>query len=215
VGHADRDRGWLAALRGDIAAAETMLAGLQDLRASEDPQDKAAASILEAFTAAARHQSQDTLRHARDTLAYADALGISSEFLRWAWPLAARTAHDLADTTATDELLAMLDPCEPGHLTRMQWAERDLARVRRSARDGDQGAAVSFAAVVTSLREQSTPYHLAHGLLDHADYLMRQGDDGAAAAASEEARGIASRLRCRPLLDRAADLAPAEPRVRA
>ena len=33
-------RGWLAALRGDTATAETMLAGLKDLRASEDPQDK-------------------------------------------------------------------------------------------------------------------------------------------------------------------------------
>ena len=72
-------RGWLAALRGDTATAETMLAGLQDLRASEDPQDKAMISLVEAFTAAARHQPQDALRHARGTLAHADALGISHE----------------------------------------------------------------------------------------------------------------------------------------
>ena len=42
---------------------------------------------------------------------------------------------------------------------------------------------------------------------------MRQGDTQAAAAAVEEARGIAERLRCQPLLDRAADLTPAMPRI--
>jgi hypothetical protein len=31
-------RGWLAALRGDALGAETLLAGLQDLRASETPK---------------------------------------------------------------------------------------------------------------------------------------------------------------------------------
>jgi hypothetical protein len=44
---------------------------------------------------------------------------------------------------------------------------------------------------------------------------MRQGDDGSADTAVEEARVLANRLRCQPLLDRAADLAPAEPGVRA
>ena len=68
---------------------------------------------------------------------------------------------------------------------------------------------------VSSLRELSTPYHLAHGLLDYARYLLLQGDAEAAAAAVGEARDIASRLRCQPLLDRAADLMAAEPRVRA
>lgn len=61
----------------------------------------------------------------------------------------------------------------------------------------------------------STPYHLAHGLLDYAEYLARQGDANGVAAAAEEARGIACLLRCQPLLDRAADLTPAESRMRA
>src|SRR5262249_59274104 len=102
-------RGWLAALRGDADPAETMLGALRDLQASEDPQDKAKISIAEAFTAAARRQSGGALRHARDTLSHVDALGITHECLCWAWPLAARTAHDLGDTTAIGELLALLD----------------------------------------------------------------------------------------------------------
>jgi len=83
-------------------------------------------------------------------------------------------------------------------------AERDLARAR--LRDGD--AAEAFAAAVKSLREQSTPYHLAHGLLDHAEYLLASGDGPAAAAAIDEARDLAARLRCQPLLDRALQDSP-------
>jgi tetratricopeptide (TPR) repeat protein len=149
--------GWLAALRGDTATAQTLLAALADLRASEDPQDQALISIVEAFTAAARHQPEDALRRARATLAHAGALGIGHEFMRWVWPLAARAAHDLGDTAATGELLT---------------------------------------------------------LLDQADHLTRLDDTDAAAAAVGEARDIARRLRCQPLLDRAAAFTSARTRAR-
>ena len=139
------------------------------------------------------------------------ALGISHEALRWAWPVAARAAHDLRDTAASGELLTLLDDCQPGHLAPMLRAERDLARARLAADDGDPAAAASFGAAIGSLRELSTPYHLAHGLLDHAQHLMRLHDAEAAEAALGEARDIAGHPRCQPLLDRAADLTPAEP----
>ena len=206
-------RGWLAALRGNADTAETMLAALPDLRVSEDPQDKSMISLVEAFTAAARRQPQDALRHARGILAHAGALGISHNQMRWAWPLAARAAHELRDTTATRELLALLDSHQPGHLPPMIRAERGLARARLAARDGDPVAAASFAAAISSLRDLGTPYHLAHGLLDHAQPLLRQNDSDAAALAIGEARDIAALLRCQPLLDRASDLTPAEPRI--
>ena len=202
-------RGWLAALRGDSATAQTMLAAMPDLRASEEPQDKARISVVEAFAAAARGQPQDALRLARGTLAHVGALGISSEHLRWAWPLAARAAHELGDTAATGELLALLDACQPGHLAPMQRAERDLVRARLAGPDGDLVAAAAFADAVGSLRELSTPYHLAHGLLDHAQFLTRLHDVQAAEAAIGEARDIARDLRCQPLLDRAARLTSA------
>ena len=202
-------RGWLAALRGDTATAETILAELPDLRASEDPQERATISTAEAFTMDARHRPQEALRLARGTLAHVGALEISHECLRWAWPLAARAACELGDTAATDELLALLDACQPGHLAPMQRAERDLVRARLAATGGDPAAAAPFAAAISGLRELSTPYHLAHGLLDHAGYLTRLGDAQAAAAAIGEARDIAGHLRCQPLLDRAADVTPA------
>ena len=94
-------------------------------------------------------------------------------------------------------------------------AERDLARARLADSDGDQAAASAFAAAITGLREHSTPYHLAHGLLDHAEYLTRQGDAEAAALTIEEARTIGNSLRCRPLLDRADTMEDARTRIRA
>jgi class 3 adenylate cyclase len=202
-------RGWLAALRGDVAVAATLLAGLPGLRASDSLQDQAGINISEAFTMDARGRPKDALRLARATLAHAGTLGINHNYPRWAWPLAARAAHDLHDTAATRELLVLLDACQPGSLAPMLRAERDLVRARLAADDGDPAAAASFAAAAAGLRELSTPYHLAHGLLDHAWYLTRTGDAQGAAAAIKEARGIADRLRCQPLLDRAARIAPA------
>jgi hypothetical protein len=138
-------RGWLAALHGDAATVQAVLAGLGNLR----------------------------------------------------------------DITATRELLTLLDSRQPGHLAPMLRAERDLARARLAAGDGDPAEAAAFAGAISSLRELSTPYHLAHGLLDYAQHLMHTGDVEGGTAAVQEARDIAGRLRCQPLLDRAAILAPA------
>jgi len=201
-------RAWLAALHGDTPAAQAILAGLGGLRASEDPQDQATIAIAEAFTAAARRQPAAALRSARAVLGHAGALGISHEYLRWAWPLAARAAHDLADTATVTELLALLDGYRPGKLAPMQRAERDLARARRTAADGGPDTGAAFTAAIAGLREHSTPYHLAHGLLDRAADLTGLGDSKAAEAAIAEARDIAARLRCQPLLDRSETIQP-------
>jgi hypothetical protein len=95
----------------------------------------------------------------------------------------------------------------------MQRAERDLARARLTTAEANPATGAAFPAAIAGLRQHSTPYHLAHGLLDHAQHLMRGGDNAAAAAAIREARDLANQLRCGPLLDRTAALTPAEPRV--
>jgi predicted ATPase len=218
AGLADREtltfeRGWLAALHGDADTAEAMLATLTDLRASEDPQDKRMVAVTEAFTAAARRQPGVALRHARAVLAYTDAAGMSDQHPRWAWSLAARAAGELRDTGDISDLLGLLDALQPGHLVPMLRAERDLARVRLAALRGDTAAAASFVSAVSALREHSTPYHLAHGLLDHAEHLAHLGDADAAAGAIGEALDIGRRLRCQPLLNRAGAMTRARDRI--
>ena len=97
----------------------------------------------------------------------------------------------------------------------MQRAEGDLARARLAAPDGDPHGGAAFVAAITGLRQHSTPYHLAHGLLEHARHLSHLGDDEAAEAATSQARDIAQRLRCQPLLDRAVTIQPTRPRTAA
>jgi class 3 adenylate cyclase/predicted ATPase len=208
-------RAWLAALRGEVPAAQAILAGLGDLRASEDPQGRAVIAVAEAFTAAAGRQPAAALRHARAALDQAAAIAISHEMLRWAWPLAARAAHDLADTATETGLVALLDAYRPGQLAPMQRAERDLARARLAAAGAGPDSSATFAAAITGLRQHSTPYHLAHGLLDHAACLAARGEAEAAAAAAGEAAGIAARLGCQPLADRADTIPSATPRTAA
>jgi class 3 adenylate cyclase/predicted ATPase len=201
-------RGLVAALRGDTATAQDCLNALADLRRSEDAQDKAMVSVVEAFTAAASGHPQVALRHARATLSLADTLGMTADNIRWAWPLAARTAWDLGDAAATAELLAMVDDRQPGQFSPLLWAERDLAHARLAARE-DAADGEGFATAIRGLRDHGTPYHLAHGLLDRAEYLGKAGDSAAAAEAIAEARDLATKLRCQPLLDRADGLARA------
>src|SRR5262249_11052324 len=180
------NRASVAALRGDTLAAQQTRAGLGHLRASEDPQDQATIATVEAFTAAARGQPDTALHCARTVLGHADAVATGWDSLRWPWPLAARAAHDLADTAAATELLAMLDGYQPGQLAPMQRAERDLARARLTTADAGPDTGAMFTAAIAGLREHSTPYHLAHGLLDHAEHLTRLGETEAAEAATDD-----------------------------
>jgi hypothetical protein len=54
---------------------------------------------------------------------------------------------------------------------------------------------------IAALRKAGNPYRLAHGLIDYAEVLLREGPDGPDGLA--EARRVAEGLRCPPLLERA------------
>jgi class 3 adenylate cyclase/tetratricopeptide (TPR) repeat protein len=193
-------RGWLAALRGDAGTARAILAALPG---TDDVQEQAARALVEAFSAAAEGSPGDAMAHARRALAHADVLGLSHETIRWAWPLAARAAHDLNDTAPAQELIAQLGAHPPGHLGPMLRAERDLVKAWLAGLHRDPGAGVALTAAINRQREDSTPYHLAHGLLDQAEYYLRHENAAAATDALAETRDIARRLGCAPLLKRA------------
>jgi class 3 adenylate cyclase/tetratricopeptide (TPR) repeat protein len=196
----------VAALHGDTELATALLSGLASLRASEDPQEQAQLALVDAFTAAAAEQPAEALRHARLALSHADALGISAESPRWAWPLAARLAYQLHDPDATGELLTMLDAYPPGQLAPMLRAERDLTRARVAAANHDPDATERFVAAIANLRDHSTPYHLGHGLLDAAKQLTDNGQPDEAIALIDEAQMVGERLAARPLIGRAESL---------
>ena len=169
-----------------------------------------------AFVATARHDHPEALRWSRISVEQVDrALSFAGDDGRWAWPLAARCAHELGDLTAEAELLDICERQPPGQLAPMQRAEALLIRARLAAAEQAADAADQFVLAVEALRSISTPYHLAHGLLDHAGFLAAAGDPAAAEQAVAEARSIGTRLGCRPLLDRVDALTAAAPAAQA
>ena len=203
-------QGILAGLRGDQAWAESITASFTFLRGSEDQTERAAVATVETLAAAAAGRYEQVLQHVAGVLSATDAMGISSDFIRWVWPVAARAAVDLGRPETVADLLAMLDSELPGRLAPLLRAERDLVRARIAVLNGDADAGARLGAAVESMRGMSPPHLLAGGLLDLAEHLGSVGDP-AAALALEEARTIGERLGCRPLLDRAGRLASGQP----
>jgi class 3 adenylate cyclase/tetratricopeptide (TPR) repeat protein len=196
-------RVWMAALGGDAGLAESVDWQRAELQASEDPQDRGVVTMVGAFVATARRDPAEALRLANVTLSYADAVGIGADAPQWTWPLAARSAHELGDSAAVTKLLDLLDAHRPGEISGIQRAERALVRVRLASGQADPAVTASFAAAIESLRALSTPYHVAHGLLDYGEHLIACGDAAAATLAVAEAREIALRLGAQLVLDRA------------
>ncbi len=193
---------WLAALRGDGEQASAILASLASPQTTERVDDRAYAALLQAFIEFALGRPADALAHARGVLSLAPAIGIRREQVRWAWPLAARLADELGESDTLAELLAVLDAQPPGQLPPLLRAEDRLARARAAASAGLRaGSALSDA--VAGLRGTASPYRLAWGLVDHAVFLAGTGQAIPARAAAGEARAIAIRLCCQPLLQRA------------
>lgn len=200
----------LRALKGE--PDEALLAAAATRINIEDTQDRAAFGTSQAFTALANGQLETALDHCLDVLGLVAAdtwLSFAGDDGRWAWPLAARLAHDLGRYELETELLAQLAAQPHGTPAKLQRAEGELIGARLAAVDGAPDAGDRFVRAVAALRADSTPYHVAHGLLDHAAYLRGEGDEQHAAGLVAEAREIGERLPCRLIVERARQLEPA------
>jgi hypothetical protein len=200
--------GWLAGLRGDAEGVAAVKESLARHRESESPQDRADLSFVDALAALCAGDVAGALAHAMGVLDMADALGIGADTPRWAWPLAARAARSLREQTTLERLVALLDSHPAGHLPPILRAERRLVAALLAADAEQPGSAAGVPAVaraVGALRDVGNPYQLAHGLVDCAEVLARAGGDGVNEALAE-ARAVAERVGCPPLLARAASV---------
>ncbi len=171
--------------------------------ATEDPQSLAATGSVLAAAAALAGDHAEALSRARRTVEFADALGLRSDTVRWAWPIAADAALALGDRAAVTNLLDVLTGHRPGHVPAALRADERRIRARLLALDNDPAAADEFDAATKTLRELELPYYLAVCLADSAEYHAANGDTQRAAELAEEAARIAAKLGARPLLERA------------
>ena len=193
----------LHSLRGETADLDRLLAAVVVPEFSEDEQRTALELLCRGLAAFARGDNRSTREPALKVLEF-ETFGCSHESIRWAWWLAAEEAAGRGDTTELARLLDWLDTFPVGHLAEVQVADRDRFRTKLLAAQDDPGAANAFDSLIAELREFGSPFHLALGLLDHAEHLQRCGEIDRAVAAAAEARAIGEQLRCEPLLRRAA-----------
>jgi hypothetical protein len=130
-------------------------------------------------------------------------MGIRSDPIRWSWPLAADAALAMNDTEAAREVVDWLDSQPWGMLPPILRANRARIWAGLLHRSGDSEATEAFVVAVVALREIGSPYHLALGLLDQAEFLAETGEAAVAQALTDEAQVIAEGLGARPLADRA------------
>ena len=198
--------GTLAGLRGDSSGAEEARQAISRLRESDDVQHQMMANLLDSVTALSTGDDAGALSSAMQVLEKADGAGIGAEDVRWSWPIAARAARVVGDRSGQEAVLAVLDAHPVGHQPPILRAERQLVTAliqidSETPPTSDSLAAV--AAAVDAVRVVGHPYQLAHAVIDLAEVIVRAGGIGADDAL-EEARSIAERLGCRPLLERIA-----------
>ncbi len=192
----------LAGLRGDTTTATDLHARIQ-LADSDNLEDQAYIAMAGAFEAAARSDHDQALRLATAGIEHlGTGIRFGGEYATWTWPLAARTAHELARFDIEAMLADRCSDLAPGAVPIMHRAELALIRARLAAAGDDAGATAQFADALAMLREHSTPYHLAQGLLDNAEHLHHH-DDTNVAEYINEALSIAEHLDCPPLTHRA------------
>ncbi len=177
--------------------------------ASDEPQEIAALASALGAAALSSGEYADALAHAHRALDQAHAVSLRSDTTRWAWAIAADAALALGDHAEVDRLLDWLDTHPRGHIPPVLRAERQRIDARRQANRGDPGSGQAFDAATQAFRELGSPYHLAVGLLDHAEHLAATGDAAAAEPLAVKARSIAEGLGAKPLLTRARRLTPA------
>jgi tetratricopeptide (TPR) repeat protein len=191
----------------DQARLATALSVMEKVAGSEDTQDIAAHATALAAAAAAEGSHEQTLSHAKDSLAQAGAVNLRGDPIRWAWPLAADAALALGDEAEVGRLLEWLNAHPIGHLPSVLHIEGARIRARLLASNNHPDAGQAFTTAIKALRDLGSPYHLAKGLLDYAQYLASTGDTHAAAQLAAEASTIAERLRAKPLIQQARHLA--------
>jgi hypothetical protein len=182
----------ISALRGDVAGARETLRQLATMPTRDDPQEQAIASLAIAVVESVQGRHVEALGRAKHAAEVAKLVGVRTESFRWAWPLAARSAYEIEDRGAAEELLALVRDRPTGELAPMVRAERDLA-VARLVEDGDERLA-AVSAAVEGLRRLGSPYHLALGLLDQARAATGLRPSDEVAGLTKEAADIARRL---------------------
>jgi class 3 adenylate cyclase/tetratricopeptide (TPR) repeat protein len=194
----------LALLRGDLAAARSLVEHLTAWAQSDDEELQSMAGVAQANLLASSGDAARALEQHRELFSrYLHKLSPASEVVRDGWPLALESARQLQQVEAVRELVDLLAAEAPGHIPPYLDAQLARGRAAAAALSGDhETVEADLNHAIKRLRELGYPYWLAIAETDLAEWLIGQGRASEADPLLEEATETLRALGARPALER-------------
>ena len=200
--------------RGDVDQARAILARHAIVAESEVSQDVAHFALAESRVLRAEGRLEEALAAADRAIGLRSALGITFYPVKYSLFEALEAALSLRDDERAHDLLAIFDGLAAGQLTPVLKAQRARFRARLAVLDGGApGVGTEFETAEAVFRTISMPFRLAVTLLEHAEWLIGQGEGEEAEPLLGEAQETFVRLGARPWLERADAVGPSRSEV--
>jgi class 3 adenylate cyclase/predicted ATPase len=200
--------------RGNVDAALHAVDVLGDLRASADVQERVYYAAAAGRLRLASGDAGAALELARAAWDLRGTLSPAHDGCKEAFVTAVEAALALDDLEAADKLLSTAELLRPG--AQRPFLQAQVSRLR-AAIAWRQGAAEEadrrYKGATGLFREIGYPFYLALTLLEHGEFLAREGRDADAAPLFAEAREIFERLEATPWLERVARVSGASAEV--
>jgi tetratricopeptide (TPR) repeat protein len=188
--------------RGDAPAARALFDTFNRGRESPDAQIWSAHAGTELIVLLGEGNHSDALACGERVLTARDQMGVNDWVIKMAIANTIEAALVTGNVAKAREVLAILDGLRPGELTPMLAAIRARYRARIAAVTGEGNPGENFGKAETHYREVGTPFFLAVTLLEHAEWLIKTGQDAEAEPLLAEARATFERLKAAPWLER-------------
>jgi class 3 adenylate cyclase/tetratricopeptide (TPR) repeat protein len=189
--------------RGSLDEAERVVDLFEVLQSSSDVQEQASYGCGRASLLLARGDAAEALQAAEAAFAVRDSMGVTVEYVKEAFGLAADAALELGDEAKVEELVAAVDRLPPGRYPQFLRAQSSRLKARLAVRRRDESEAERlFKGAAGLFRELAVPFYLAVTELEYAEWLSAQGRAAEAEALLAEARETFEILAARPWLER-------------
>jgi class 3 adenylate cyclase/tetratricopeptide (TPR) repeat protein len=189
--------------RGELDGAHRIFSMFSRLEESTDVQERSCYLCSRASLRRAEGRTQEALADAETTIEIGRTLGIASQSVKQGLVEAVEAAFALGESAKIEKLLASIETVPAG--SRPPYLDAHARRFR--ARLAGNGA--GYEAAAEQFRELGIPFWLAVTLLEHAEWLVGQGQPSGAEPLFAEATEIFDRLEARPWLERTTRIASA------
>jgi tetratricopeptide (TPR) repeat protein len=198
---------------GSLTEARDLLALLVRYETSLDFQERAEYAATKAIVLHAEGSHANAVAAGEEAFQAREELGAGNQAVKAGFVWAVEAALALGNLTKAGELLAVIEQLPPGQRPPFLQAQAARLRACLAAAHGDrEGVQAGFKAAAGMLRELGIPFWLAVTLLEHAEWLVKEGDAQQAGPLLIEARAIFERLGAQPWLERLA-LHPTAPQI--